>query len=191
MSYGANLLINPSAETQDTSDWTVNGVTVEENTTVETTYSHIINDADGWLGQYDHKITLVGAAGDYCFVFASDVDSSMTQILYASDIGATPDSFQFIVSFKLANQQNAWDASVLGRAILEIYYDDGLFDYFTIPLVTGLYHVDRNLVNFWVKTVLVCTMDNTKTIEQITVSIETDNFTQSLNVDYIELRKEV
>ena len=115
----------------------------------------------------------------------------MYQILYASDIGATPDSFQFIISFKLANQQNAWDPSVLGRAILKIDYNDGLFDYFTIPLVTGLYHVDRNLVNFWVKTVLVCTMDNTKTIEQITVSIETDNFTQSLNVDYIELRKEV
>ena len=191
MSYGTNLIVNPSAETQDTSNWTVDGVTVEENTTVATTYSHIINDADGWLGQYDHKIALVGAAGDYCFVFASDADASMYQILYASDIGATPDSFQFIISFKLANYQNAWDPSVLGKAILKIDYDDGLFDYFTIPLVKGLYHVDRNLTNFWIKTVLVCAMDNTKTIEQITVSIETDNFTQGLYVDYIELRKEV
>ena len=189
MAYGANLLINPSAETQDTTGWIVDGVTVEENVTTETTYFHIINDADGWLGEYDHKLTLVGAAGDYSFVFANT--ASMQQVLYASDIGATPDSFQFIISFKLNNQQNAWDASVLGRAILEISYDDGLFDYFTIPLVVGLYHVDRNLFNFWIKTILICTMDNTKTIDQITVSIETDNFTQGLYVDYIELRKEV
>ena len=191
MAYGANLLVNPSAETQDTTGWVVDGVTVEENTTVATNYSHITNDADGWMGQYDHKISLEGAAGDYCFVFASDADASMQQVLYASDIGATPESFQFIISFKLANAQNAWDPNVLGKAILEIKYDTGLFDYFTTPLVTGLYHVDRNLVNFWLLNTLICDMDTAKTIEQITVSIETDNFTQGLYVNYIELRKEV
>lgn len=189
MAYGSNLIINPSAETQDTTGWTVSGVTVEENITAEITYSHIINDADGWLGEYDHKLTVVGPAGDYAFILEDT--ASMQQILYASDIGATPDSFQFVISFQLITQQNLWDSNVLAKALAKFEYDDGTIDYFMIPLIKGLSHVDRNLFNWWLKTILICAMDNTKIITQVTIKIETLALTDGLKVDYIELRKEI
>ena len=188
MPYGSNLITNPSAETMDTTGWVVDNVTVEENTTLETTYEHILNDEDGWLGEYDHKLTVEGPAGDYAFIFASDSDAYMTQILYASDIGDQPASFQFNCKFKIANAQDTWDPLVKGWAKLDIIYSDNSHDWFFIPFVKGLDHVNRNLFNFWLLVQNVCIVDANKTLVSAEIKIETFDF--GLKVDYIELRKE-
>jgi len=157
MSYGSNLLTNPSADTQDTSGWTVTGVTVEENETVRTTYDWGINDAFFWLGDYTHRLVVEGPAGLYHFVL--EASASMEQILYASDIGATPNSFQFIVNFQIPTTQNAWDPNILAKATAKIEYSDSDIDYFQIPLVKGINHEDRNLINFWLHNPLICDMN--------------------------------
>lgn len=189
MAYGSNLLINPSAETQDTTGWTVIGVTVAENQTVRTTYDWGINDAFFWLGDYTHRLIVVGPAGDYHFVL--EASASMEQVLYASDIGSTPNSFQFIASFQIPTAQNAWDPNILAKATARFDYTDGYIDFFQIPLVKGITHKDRNLINFWLYNSLICDMDTAKNISQITVSVETLGLTGGILLDYIELRKEV
>lgn len=193
MAYGANILTNSSAETQDTTGWTVtpNGsVTVLENQTSDTRYIPFPDDRDKWT-TWEHQLALFGAAGDYCFLFASDVDSEMSQILYASDIGAQPVSFQLIGKYKLSDMQELWDTNVLGMIQLQINYTDTTNDYFIIPCIKGATHDDRNLINFWILVTNVCTVDASKTLNYVKVVAKTINCSNILNIDYIELRKEV
>jgi hypothetical protein len=192
MSYGANILINPSAETQDTTGWTIDpvgSVIVEENITDETRYIPFADDYEQWT-DLQHLFILKGAAGDYCFVFASDGDAEMSQILYASDIGAQPTTFQVICKFKLDNEQNRWDNTVFGFSTLKISYDDSTFDYFHIPFVVGIKTSTRYLTNFWVLVQTICEVNASKTLDYVQVSAKSSDFIYGLKIDYIELRKE-
>lgn len=189
MSYGDNLLTNPSAETQDMTGWTYDSVTVEENFTQATIVDVYIKDLRVTM-EPDVYIGIDEASGEYAFVFASDSDAYMTQILYASDVGDQPTTFQFNCKFKMDTAQDPWDNSINGFAKLTIAYDDGTYDYFTIPLVRGLDHVDRNLFDFWLLVQNVCVVDANKTLSSVTVGIYTFEFAQHLRVDYVELRKE-
>ena len=189
MAYGANILTNPSAETQDTTGWVVNNVTVEENTTEGTRYIPIVDDYEKWSDQQQEFI-LEGGAGDYCFVFASDGDADMYQILYASDVGEQPESFQFNCRFKLINEQPRYDNTVFGFAKLAIAYDDNTFDYFHIPFIIGVKTSSRYLLNYWVLVQAVCDVASGKTLEYIKVSAECSDFIYGLRIDYMEIRKE-
>ena len=189
MAYGSNILINPSAETQDTTGWTVNNVTVEENITSETRYIPIVDAYEKWSEQ-QHEFILEGAAGDYCFVFASDSDADMYQILYASDIGEQPESFQFNCKFKLINEQPRYDNTVFGFAQLSIAYTDNTFDYFHIPFIIGIKTSSRYLLNYWVLVQAVCEVNSDKTIDYIKISAKSSNFIYGLRIDYMEIRKE-
>ena len=191
MVWSANLLINPSAETQDTTGWTLtplDSVTVVENQTLETRYVPFPDDRDKWFDE-THILTLLGAAGDYCFRF--EETAQMDQILYASDIGTQPLSFQFIGKYKLEQPQNAWDTNILATISLTIYYTDGTNDCFIIPCIKGATHIDRNLINWWLLTINVCIVNALKTLDYIKVTAKTVGCIQILNIDYIELRKEV
>lgn len=192
MAYGSNILTNPSAETQDTTGWTitpVGSITVEENTTIGVEYIPIVDEREEWSSQ-KQSFMAVGAAGDYCFVFASDGDALMTQILYASDIGSQPVSFQLTCRFKFINQQDSWDNTVLGFAQLKIAYSDTTFDYFLIPFVKGVEHEDRYLYDFWVFVQNVCAVNADKTLTYVEVSARSSDCVNILHIDYIELRKE-
>lgn len=190
MAYGADILTNGSAETQDTTGWTLVGdVIVEENTTEETRYIPIVDDRDVWMEE-QQTLTLVGPAGDYSFVFASDSDASISQILYASDVGAQPVSFELVCKWKLMLPQDLWDNKVMAMARLKISYTDNSFDYFIIPLVKGVSHSDRTLINNWLIVYSICTVFSGKTISYVEVSAATTSCTKGLHIDYIELRKE-
>jgi len=87
MAWDDNILVNPSAETQDTTGWVVDpvgSVTVAENQTVGTRYVPFPDSRDKWFNE-EHILKLLGPAGDYCFKF--EEDAQMSQIIYASDIG--------------------------------------------------------------------------------------------------------
>jgi hypothetical protein len=193
MTYGLDILINGDAETQDTTGWTItpNGsVTVEENTTLPTQYIAIVDDLEDDLDNPWLTLPLEGPAGDYNFMFESENDITMSQILYASDIGAQPESFQFNCKFKLVKPQDYWDTTVFGFAQLKIEYDDGTFDYFMIPFVKGAEHEDRYVFNFWIVVSTVCTVNVDKTLVSATVAIRSINCNKGLKIEYIELRKE-
>jgi hypothetical protein len=191
MAYGANILVNSSAETQDTSGWTVTpagSVTVAENQTSSTRYIPYPDSRDKWFNE-EHILSLFGPAGDYCFSFSSI--AQMEQILYASDVGTQPNSFQFIAKYKLLSAQELWDTNVLATINLTINYTDGTSDYFIIPCIKGATHKDRNLINFWIIVYNICTVNANKTLNYVKVIAKTINCNNILNIDYIELRKEV
>jgi hypothetical protein len=191
VAYSSNILTNPGAETQDISGWIVtphSSISIIENQTTETRYIPFPDDRDKWLDE-THILTLVGNAGDYCFRFLPT--AQMEQIMYASDIGVQPVSFQLIGKYKLEQPQNAWDTSVLASISLTIYYTDGTKDYFIIPCIKGATHADRSLINFWILVYAVCTVDADKTLDYVKVIAKTVDCSQILNIDYIELRKEV
>jgi hypothetical protein len=193
MAYGDNLLVNPSAETEDMSGWIVtpeDSVTVEENITEETEYLPEVDGHSIWSEQ-EKIFVLEGPAGDFCFIFASDGDAEMSQILYASDIGTQPESFQFNIKFKLTTEQDLWDNSVLGFSTFKIIYTDNTVDYFLIPLIIGVKSSDRYLFNFWVLVQNICTVDEDKVLDYVEISVKASDFINGLKIDYIELRKEI
>jgi hypothetical protein len=123
-------------------------------------------------------------------VFASDNDANMSQVLYASDIGVQPDSFQFNVKFKLSSKQDYWDTSVLGMAKLSIFYTDGTKDDFIIPCIRGVYISDRFLVDFWTMVYTICNVNTEKVLNYVQIYISKTNDSRTMYLDLVELRKE-
>jgi hypothetical protein len=115
----------------------------------------------------------------------------MIQILYASDIGEQPANLQLIGKFKLLQPQNSWDTDVSATISLVIYYTDGTKDYFIIPCIRGATHTDRTLVNNWLIVYNTCEVNADKVLDYVKVIAKTVNCDNILNIDYIELRKEV
>jgi hypothetical protein len=189
MAWGDNLLTNPSAETQDMTGWTYSGVSVEEKTTVASVEDVNIAELNVNLGMEVH-IGLDGMTGEYGFIFASDADASMYQVIYASDLTGSPENVQFVCRYKLKISQNVWDNSVLGYAKLKIAYDDSTFDYFVIPLILGVKVSTRYYTDFWILVRNTCAVDTDKTIDYLEVRAEADKCTNLLLIDYFELREE-
>lgn len=190
MGWGVNLINNPSAETQDTTDWSVNNVYVEENITSGLKYLPIIDERETWNEDTYKSFAIYGPSGTYCFVFASDNDANMSQVLYASDIGVQPDSFQFNVKFKLSSKQDYWDTSVLGMAKLSIFYTDGTKDDFIIPCIRGVYISDRFLVDFWTMVYTICNVNTEKVLNYVQIYISKISDSRTMYLDLVELRKE-
>ena len=191
MAWGSNLLINQSAETNDTTGWVITPigtVVATENVTASTRYIPFPDSRDKWISN-EHTLSLFGPSGDYCFRF--DPTAQMEQILYASDVGSQPVNFQLIGKYKLEQPQYLWDVNVLGMITLTIYYTDGTSDYFIIPCVKGVTHIDRNLSNWWIIVYNICAVTPNKTLSYVKVTAKTINCSQIVNIDYIELRKEV
>ena len=115
----------------------------------------------------------------------------MYQILLASDVGAQPVTFEFIAKFKLSNAQELWDTAVLGIIQLQINYTNGTNDYFIIPCVKGATHDSRNLIDFWLLVTNICAVEASKTLNYVKVVAKTIDCVNVLNIDYIELRKEI
>ena len=189
MAWGANLLTNPSAETQDMTGWTSAGVSTEEKTTVVTykdvfiSDTHVVMDPDVYIG-------IDGTTGEYAFLFASDSDAYMYQVILASDLAGLPENIQFVCRYKLKIAQNAWDNSVLGYAKLKIAYTDSTFDYFVIPLILGIKDSTRYFTDFWILVSNTCEVDADKTIESLEVRAVADKCVKNLVIDYFELREE-
>ena len=191
MAWDVNLLTNPSAETQDMTGWTSNGVSTEEKTTVATSKDVYISDTHVVLASEGVYIGIDGSTGEYAFIFASDADADMHQIIYASDLAGSPENVQFVCRYKLKIAQNAWDNSVLGLAKLKIAYTDSTFDYFVIPLILGVKASTRYFTDFWILVRNTCPVDTDKTIDFLEVRAVADNCENGLLIDYFELREEI
>jgi hypothetical protein len=193
MAYGANLLLNNSAETQDTTLWVISplgSVTALEKTTPS---ASLLSNVDGYETPLPtpFKIMVDGGMGEYAFSFSPLSDITMYQILLASDIGAQPVSFQFNARFKLQIEQELYDNSVNGFVQLEIIYSNSTRDYYIIPFVKGITHINRYLFNNWLISENVCLVDSVKILSSVKVTIRSINCPSNLLVDYIELRKEL
>jgi len=193
MSYEDNLLINPSAETGDTTGWDVIDVTVVGGTTPETDLGVKIGESheiylNKWMNAYRVRLTFSGADGTNYFLLASD--ASMEQAVSSGDIGDLPDiDFKVTVDFKLTTAQNLWDASVKGKVQMEILYSDETKDIFTIPCVVGISYEGRDLVNSWLQAIANCDIRNDLGITSITITATTASLTDGLKIDKIELQK--
>ena len=108
MAWGSNLLTNPSAETQDMTGWTSSGVSTEEKMTSASKIDVHVKDNDVTLDPATY-LGIDGTTGEYAFIFASDSDAYMYQVIYASDLAGSPANIQFVCNYKLKIQQNAWD----------------------------------------------------------------------------------
>ena len=189
MAWGSNLLTNPSAETEDMTGWTSDGVSTEENTTSAAVANVHVKENDVTINNTVY-VGIDGLSGEHSFVFASDTDAYMYQVIYASDIGAQPDNIQFSCNYRLKIQQNSWDNTVMGYAKLKIAYDDGTFDYFIIPLVLGVKTSARYLTDFWVLVRNICEIDADKTLTYAEVRGVANQCENNLLINYYELRKE-
>ena len=189
MAWGANLLTNPSAETQDMTGWTSSGVSTEEKTTTALKENVHIKENDVTINDTTY-VGIDGLSGTYAFAFGSSSNAYMYQVLLASDIGDQPENVQFVCAYKLKEQQNTWDSTVVGYAKLKIAYDDGTFDYFIIPLILGVKTATRYLTDFWVLVRNTCAVDSDKTLTYIEVRGIADKCEYDLLIDYYEFRKE-
>lgn len=191
MAYSGNYLTNPSAETGDTSGWTIvpeGSVTAEEKTEIGEELAAIkflVGDRSGWIER--PTLLEMQLTGAYNFLLASD--ASMSQIVTSGTFGSTPLDFKVTIAYKLVNAQDLWDANVRAKVNIIISYTDGGQDVFVIPCVLGLTYSGRNLANFWIYIESICTIANGKTASQVSVEIETISLQDGLLVDYIELRK--
>ncbi len=191
MGYSANYLTNPSAETGDTSGWTISpegSVTAEEKTEVGEELAPIkflIGDRSGWL----ERPTLLEMQSTGAYNFLLIATASMSQIVTSGTFGSTPLDFKVTIAYKLVNAQDLWDANIRAKVNIIISYTDGGQDVFVIPCVLGLTYPGRNLANFWIYIESICTVANGKTASQVSIEIETISLQDGLLVDYIELRK--
>lgn len=191
MGYSANYLTNPSAETGDTSGWTISpegSVTAEEKAEIGEELAAIkflIGDRSGWLER--PTLLEMQLTGAYNFLLASD--ASMGQIVTSETFGSTPSDFKVTIAYKLVNAQDLWDANVRAKVNIIISHTDGSQDVFVIPCVLGLTYSGRNLANFWIYVESICTIANGKTASQVSIEIGTTSLQDGLLVDYIELRK--
>jgi len=162
MSYGDNLITNPSAETGDTSDWTVFNVTVQEGAG-ETHYFLLDNTA------YMYQTISPETIGD-----KPDID------------------FKVTIDFKLVTAQELYDSDVKGWVTIEISYSDGTKGEFRVPCVLGINIEGRDLGSSWLRTEAICKVvyasDNVD-IDSILVRIETSSLTDGLEVDQIKIEK--
>ena len=74
---------------------------------------------------------------------------------------------------------------------LILYYTDGTKDSFIIPCIKGVTHADRTLINNWIIVYNTCAVNALKTLDYAKVIAKTVDCDNILNIDYMELRKEV
>ena len=188
MGYGANLLLNNSAENGNLDDWTVKQVdaadcvTIEENTAPDYILRPIV---DGRTQVFDRpELYGTGATGTHHFLLSS------TCWMYQDVITSGTLSYRIEVVFQIPTPQDAWDASVKGWVDMIFTYDDGSVDIFRIPCVQGVTYTGRSIANLWLYAISDCPVDTDKTLVSIRVHAETSAFTGGLMIDYINLKEE-
>jgi len=162
MSYGDNLITNPSAETEDTSGWNVSNVTVEPG---ESGTHYFLLGATAYMYQTISSATI----GD-----KPDID------------------FKVTIDFKLVTAQELYDSDVKGWVNIIISYTDGTKGEFRTPCVLGIDREGRNLSGGWLRAEANCKVSYSSSeidIDNILVRIEASGLTDGLQVDQVKLEK--
>lgn len=188
MGYGANLLLNNSAEDGNLDDWTVKQVDAADCVTIE---DNIASDyllrpiVDSRSQVFDRaELYGTGATGTHHFLLSS------TCWMYQDVVASGNLSYRIEVVFQIPTPQDAWDANVRGWVTMSFSYLDGSTDIFMIPCVIGVTYTGRSIANFWLYAVRDCPVDTDKTLSSIRVRAETASFTGGLIIDYINLKEE-
>lgn len=158
MAYKANIVVNPSAETGDTTGWDVANVTVEGGSTPIVRLKVKIGDSftilwGGWMDDYAVQLAYVGSDNTHYFLLASDAD--MVQSILSGFEVDFKDG-KLICKFKFVADQNLWDATVIGIACADVIYDDESVSKFIIPCVKGISLAGRNQLNSWIQEEAIC-----------------------------------
>jgi len=162
MSYGDNLITNPSAETGDTSGWNISNVTVQSG---DAGTHYFLLDATAYMYQTISSAII----GD-----KPDID------------------FKITVDFKLVTAQELYDSDVKGWVNVVITYTDGTKGEFRVPCVLGIDREGRNLSGGWLRAEAICRVvyeNDDIDIDNILVRIEASDLTDGLQIDQIKLEK--
>ena len=172
MSYGPNLLINPDAETGDTTGWDAVNVTVVGGTIPVVALKHKIGDSGGWMDSVTPQLAFEGLDGTHYFNLAPEAVFSQTVL--AADIGVLPDfDFEVDLDFKLSSAQELEDATVKGWLEVEILYSDESTDLYVIPCVVGIVTTERELFNYWLRATANCFLRANLGLTSITITVRT------------------
>lgn len=182
MGYGANILLNSSAEAGNLNDWTTSGVTIVANTAPDYILRPIVDDRDQAFDRGEPYGS--GATGTHHFLLAAT--ASMYQDVAASGVL----NYQLEAVFQIPTSQDAWDSDILGWVLMSFTYSDGSTDRFMIPCVLGVTYSGRTIANFWLYAVRECPVDTDKTLTNIRVHIETTTLIGGLMIDYLTLKEE-
>jgi len=158
MAYKANIVVNPSAETEDMTGWDSANVTVEGGTTPIIGLKVKIGDSfvilwGGWMDDYKPKLSYIGDDDTHYFLLASD--ANMDQAILSGFEVDFKDG-KLICRFKFVTAQELWDATVIGIACADIIYDDESISKFIIPCVKGITFTGRNQLNSWIREEAIC-----------------------------------
>jgi len=182
MGFGANLLLNNSAEAGNLDNWTTSGVTIGDNTVTDYILRPIVDDRNQLFDRAE--LYSLGAAGTHHFVLAD------TAYMYQDVVASGNLNYRIEAVFQLPTPQDAWDANVLGWVIMSFTYVDGSTDIFIIPCVLGITYSGRSIASFWLYAIRDCPVDSDKTLSSIRVRAATMALTGGLMIDYINLKEE-
>ena len=182
MGFGANLLLNNSAENGNLNDWTTSGVTIADNIATDYLLRPEVDDRNQLLDRPELYGT--GATGSHHFLLAA------TATMYQDVAAAGTLDYRLEAVFQIPTPQDAWDANVLGWILMSFTYVDGSIDRFMIPCVLGITYSSRSIANFWLYAIRDCPVDSDKTLTSIRVHAETAALTGGLMIDYFTLKEE-